>query len=264
MRKISKSLLDRMLTGDLQNLFEYIKSDRDLRLEVRSEGDAFVYYRKGKALGIKKLEVDKKYGNVPATSLAVSEPRKYFNQIKTSIDTWLLNKKRRNEFDTQQNVAISNQNYNDKYIVLDMEYRFEQSMIKKEERKKAATFDLLGIDKASERIVFFEVKRGINALNGKSGIESHIKDFEEYMLGKHSEVFRKNLMKDVENIIQDKTKLSLLENINFLNAFNEKDPDLVFIFHPEKDSEIEIFSSKLKNQKYSKFMLVNGDNYKLN
>jgi hypothetical protein len=39
-------------------------------------------YRKGKALEIKKLKVDTKYGNVPNTDLAVSNPKEYFQTDK--------------------------------------------------------------------------------------------------------------------------------------------------------------------------------------
>ncbi len=64
--KIDDKLIERLTNGDLLPLLNYIKSDNELRLEVRHKnGDAFVYYRKGKALEIKKLKVDLKYGNVP-------------------------------------------------------------------------------------------------------------------------------------------------------------------------------------------------------
>jgi len=72
MRKIDNKLIDRMTKGDLLPLLDYIKSDNELLIEVRRDGDAFVYYRKGKALEIKELKVDLKYGNVPSTNLAIS------------------------------------------------------------------------------------------------------------------------------------------------------------------------------------------------
>jgi hypothetical protein len=65
MRKISEKLINRLTSGDLQPLLEEIKRDTELRLEVRRKGEAFVYYKKGKALEIGTLKVDKKYGEVP-------------------------------------------------------------------------------------------------------------------------------------------------------------------------------------------------------
>lgn len=58
MRKSDDKLIDRLIKSDLLILLNYIKSDNELRLEVRQNGDAFIYYRKGKVLEIKKLRVD--------------------------------------------------------------------------------------------------------------------------------------------------------------------------------------------------------------
>ncbi|MEZ7885399.1 MAG: hypothetical protein QMB39_09075 [Bacteroidales bacterium] len=261
MRKIDKKLLERLIKGDLLPLLNYIKSDNELRLEVRKNGDAFIYYRKGKALEIKKLKVDKKYGNVPNTELAVINPKEYFKLIKEAIDKWLCNKKQRSEFDSQQNIAKSNQDKSDKYIILDMEYAFEQNKIEKNSRVKRGIFDLLGIDKEKNKIVFFEVKKGMGATKGKSGIEEHICDFEKYLNGENAKTFRKNLIEDIKNIIEDKTELGVLNNLSFSDAFEKQDPELVFVFHPDNNSQIQQFSNELDNR--HKLIVVNNNNYKL-
>jgi hypothetical protein len=261
MRKINEKLIDRLINGDLLLLLNYIKSDNELRLEVRQNGDAFIYYRKGKALEIKKLKVDKKYGNVPNTELAVSNPKEYFKLIKESIDIWLESKKQRAEFDSQQNIAISNQDESDKYIILDMEYAFEQNQIEKNSRVKRGVFDLLGIDKETSRIVFFEVKKGMGATKGKSGIEEHICDFEKHLFWENAKTFRTNLIKDIKNIINDKTTLGILNNFIYSDTIEKQDPELVFVFHPDNNSQIQQFSNELKNR--HKLILVNHNNYKL-
>ncbi len=230
MRQIGPKLLNRLTVGQLNPLLEYIKSDKQLRLEVRQNKDAFVYYRKGKVLEIKKLKVDKKYGNVPDTELAVSNPKEYFDLIKQSVDKWLESNKNRAEFDTQQNIAINNQDKNDKYIILDMEYAFEQNRIDKIKRVKRGIFDLLGIERVTNTIVFFEVKKGMGATKGKSGIDEHICDFNNYLSGKNANVFRGNLIQDIKNIIADKTKLGILDNFSYSDAFEKNDPELVFVF----------------------------------
>jgi len=230
MRQIGPKLLNRLTVGQLKPLLEYIKSDKQLRLEVRQNKDAFVYYRKGKVLEIKKLKVDKKYGNVPDTELAVSNPKEYFDLIKQSVDKWLESNKIRAEFDSQQNIAINNQDKNDKYIILDMEYAFEQNRIDKIKRVKRGIFDLLGIERVTNTIVFFEVKKGMGATKGKSGIDEHICDFNNYLSGKNANVFRGNLIQDIKNIIADKTKLGILDNFSYSDAFEKNDPELVFVF----------------------------------
>ncbi len=261
MRKINEKLIDRLTNGNLKPLLNYIKSDNELRLEVRRGGDAFIYYRKGKALEIKKLKVVEKYGSVPNTELAVSNPKEYFKLIKESIDNWLESKKQRAEFDSQQNIAINNQDTNDKYIILDMEYAFEQNQIEKDSREKRAIFDLLGIDKETNRIIFFEVKKGMGSTNGKSGIDTHINDFENYLFGKNAKTFRTNLIKDIKNIINDKSTLGILDNFSYSDAFEKEAPELVFVFHPDTNSQIQDFSNELKNR--HKLIVVSDKDYKL-
>lgn len=261
MRKINNKLITRLTKGDLKSLLDYIKEDNELRLEVRQNGEAFVYYRKGKALEIGKLKVDGKYGDVPSTDIAVSNPQVYFNQIKQAIDNWLNIKKARAEFDSQQKIASFNQNKKDKYIILDMEYQFEQNQISKDKREKAAIFDLLGIERETGSIIFFELKKGMRATKGKSGIDDHIQDFDTYIKGRNSDIFRTNLLRDIENIISDKRELGILSDFEKPINLSEVAPELIFIFHPDNPSEIEDFEKQLN--KRCKLVCVSDVDYKL-
>ena len=74
-----------MTKGDLSSMLNYIKSDDELRLEIRRNNEAFVYYRKGKALEVRSLKVDKKYGNTPSTKLAVSNLNPHTNPKSTLL-----------------------------------------------------------------------------------------------------------------------------------------------------------------------------------
>jgi len=261
MRKINDGLIERMVNGDLMPLLNYIKADDALRLEVRQKGEAIVYYRKGKALEIRKLKVDQKYGDVPSTQLAVDDPPRYFIQIKECIDRWLNSKKERAEFDTQQYIAQSNQNNDDKYFILDMEYAFEQYKIEKNQREKRAVFDLIGIERKTNKIIFFEVKKGLKATQGKSGIEEHINDFEVYLFGKNSKIYKTNLINDIRNIVEDKRKLGLIHNFDIPGNLGQSAPELVFVFHPDNNSQITNFEKELNNR--HKLIIVNSKDYRL-
>ena len=125
-RKINPKLLERMTSGNLLPLLKYIKSDNDLRIEVRQGGKAFVYYRKGKALeiGLHTFSVDEKYVrnttySIPDMDLPKSNPAAYFKQMKIIIDNYVDNRMKRQEFDVQQDIASCNQGKYDKYIILD-------------------------------------------------------------------------------------------------------------------------------------------------
>jgi len=255
-RHISDKLKKRLVEGDLKPLLDYLKSHTDdLRLEVRPDGEAFVYYKKSKALEIGAMYVDPKYGDVPDTSLAQSNPKDYFDKIKACIDVWPETVKKRNEFETQQGIATSNQDKNDKYIILDMEYRFPREEIE-ENRPKQAGFDLLGVERKTGKVVFFEVKTGTQSLTGTSGIAQHIGDFEQYLYGEHRVFFRKHLETDIRYIVADKKELGILKDFDLPKDFTVDNPSFVFVFEPcgpnDKADYEKTFADQVKKAKTDK------------
>lgn len=262
MRKINPDLKERLLHGDLHPMLEYIKSDKQLRLEVRTKGDAFVYYRKGVALKIRTMDVDKKYGKVPPKELAIQEPAKYFQQMKLAIDDWLKKGNSRNEFDTQQQIAYNNQDINERYFIVDMEYAFEQHQIEESERIKRAIFDLLGIDMVEGKMILFELKKGMKSLSGKSGIQEHINDFNKYIHGKNSSFFRGSLYRDLLNIITDKRDLGLIPDIKIPVNISTNEPEMIIIFHPT--DELEELLLKATYENLANMLIVKDNDFKLN
>jgi hypothetical protein len=263
MRKIDKQLKERFINGDLKPLLEYVKADKDLRLDVRRSGKAFIYYRKGLALeiGLRSFKINKKYENTLEPQSAKDHPQTYFEGTKKSIDHWLEKKKKRAEFDTQQLIAQANQSAGGKYFVVDMEYTFSRKQIAKKKRGKPANFDLVGINLQKHTITFFELKRGLNALKGKSGVQGHINDFERYLFGEHKEIFRENILADIKSMVKDKIDLGLIEEVTISDELAENDPELVLIFHPENMSEIDSFR-KFVPRKYE-VVIVDERDYSL-
>ncbi len=275
-RKINDKLIDRMTGGDLSAFLQYVKDNEEqLRLEVRRAGKAFIYYNKCKILelGLRSYHIDGKYfedkkepKNIKKTVL--SNPAKYFSDIIPVVDNWLVKHPKR-EFETQQNIARNNQREDCRYLILDMEYNFSQENILPENRVKKAGFDLLGIERASGQIVLFEVKKGLKALTGKSGIKDHIIDYEECLYGRNKSIFKGDLIIDVQNIIRDKTKLGLInisekQNMNFTD-----ETKFMFIFEPDKCTRREyetIFERQSRASKSTKkyqTIFVSKNNYKL-
>jgi hypothetical protein len=274
-RKINDKLICRLLDkNDLYPLLDYVKSNPEkLRLEVRQKGHCNIYYKKCKILdlGLKSNHIDKKYfkdenEHIKIKDYALKDPKKYFEYTMSTVDSWLETHKK-NEFETQQKIAFHNQDKNDKYLILDMEYNFNQDEIKREKRIKRAGFDLLGIERKTGNIKLFEVKKGLKALKGKAGIGTHILDFERCLFGLHKTVFRKNLLNDVSNIILDKIKLELLDELQV--ATNLSNIELIFIYEPEGNDissynetfDIEYASSN-SSIKYNT-IFVSKNNYKL-
>lgn len=246
-----------MTQGDLKPFLDYIKTEpKKLRLEVRQKGKVFVYYKKCKILelGLRSYNIDEKYfdsGQKPydIKEKIVNNPRQYFKDTLSIVDKW-LDKHQKKEFETQQNIACENQKKNDRYIIIDMEYNFSQDDIKSD-REKRAGFDLLGIDRESGKIVFFELKRGLKALTNKSGIKCHIEDFENYLIhGTNKNLFLKNLKEDIEYIVSNKKELGLIDNFDLPTNFLGNEVELIFVFE-SVDCDMNDYR-KIYEREYSK------------
>ena len=69
------------------------------------------------------------------------------------------------------------------------------------------------------------------------------------------------MLEDIKNIVKDKKQLGLLDDFTFSNLSEELDPELIFVFHPDENFQIEEFSNELKNR--HKLLIVSDSNYKL-
>lgn len=251
-RKLCGRLKRRLLSGDLQKLNDYLLDNKgDLRFEIRTNGDAFVYYRKGKALEVRGQKVDKKYGNVPDCALSITNPSIYFNAMRNVIDQW-VEKNHRPEFDTQQKVAIVNSTNSCDYIIVDMEYSFSLAFIPKDDRPKSVVFDLIGIEKSSGRLCVFEVKTGVSALYGKSGVNRHIEDFEYYFNSEYSKQFKENICNDVLSILVDKMELNYMDEVVLPHNFKELEPELIFVFESQSNGDIDV----IRNMVDGKYKII--------
>ena len=215
--------------GCLQKLFDVIKDDPELSFEIRVKNEVMIYYHKDRILTIRfckgKPSIDtlseKYYKNATPPSVSFedgdliqtlrdkSQLRQYFREAKRLVGSYKVGE----EFEVQQNIALGNRSFNNRFVVVDMEWQLPQSNIKKEERISRTRIDLVVVDmKRNERgendIYLGELKVGMGATDGKSGIVAHIKKTNEFMKSpKACDVLRA----DVERIIRQKAALGLLE-----------------------------------------------------
>jgi hypothetical protein len=275
-RKINDTLITRMLEGDLSEFFNYVQiHTQTLRLEARLKGKANIYYKKCKILdlGPRSYHIDGKYFDDKKEPKNIKEmildrPNEYFEYVIPIVDRWLDNN-HKDEFETQQNIARDNQNEYCKYLILDMEYNFSQETILEENRVKQAGFDLLGIERESGKVILFEVKRGLDALTGKSGIKDHIKDFEEYLYGANSTTFRNILNDDVEHIIRDKIRLGLIDLPEMPDINTNDEVEFIFIYEPNEPTLEEYIAAYEEEYRQSESVhiyetiFVSKNNYEL-
>lgn len=215
--------------GCLQKLFDVIKEDPELSFEIRMNNKVMIYYHKDRILTISyckgKPSIDilseKYYKNATPPSVSFedgdliqtlrdkSQLRQYFRKAKRLVSSY----KEGLEFEVQQNIALGNRSFNNRFVVVDMEWQLPQSDIKEEEKISKTRFDLVVVDmKRNERgendVYLGELKVGMGATGGKSGIVAHIKKTNEFMKSpKACDVLRA----DVEGIIRQKAALGLLE-----------------------------------------------------
>ena len=208
-RKLSAGLIDRLLKADYKKLLNVIRKDQELSLEIRDK-QAIVYHHKKKILTLCEskeavLLSDGYLRNDQVKPiLDLNNPSKYLNEAKEIVRSH----SRQMEFMVQQNIAKSNQTQESKYFVVDMEYAFEQNMIAVADRLPQTKVDLVAIEKETNNIILFELKYGLGACRGKSGVDDHYDKVEKFLA---REDFCAQLKSDIANIIDDKNSLGLIK-----------------------------------------------------
>lgn len=215
--------------GCLQRLFNVIKDDPGLSFEIRVKNEVMIYYHKDRILTISyckgKPSIDtlseKYYKNATPPSVSFedgdliqtlrdkSQLRQYFREAKRLVGSY----KAGVEFEVQQNIALGNRSFSNRFVVVDMEWQLPQSDIKKEERIIKTRFDLVVVDtKRNERgendVYLGELKVGMGATGGKSGIEDHVIKTNKII---NNAKACAALRDDVESIIRQKSDLGLFE-----------------------------------------------------
>lgn len=243
-RSLNKELLEMMTTGKYKKVIETVRNDRSLSFEIR-DGKGIIYYKKGKVLTLAKDRQEEissgydKYGSgVP--KLDLQRPKKYFDDCKTLIDNYA----KYMEFTMQQMIASQNVDENSEFLVIDMEYQYEQKDVPADERIDKTRIDLVAIELATKAIVLFELKQGCGALEGRSGIEDHIKKTQKHI---DTEDFCKKLRRDIKAIIGQKVQLGMLDEyankcIEYIDTAEIK---MMFIF---------VYSSPEERMSYDKMI----------
>lgn len=230
MRAITDEHLQAYLEGGcLQKLFDVIKEDPELSFEIRMNNKVMIYYHKDRILTISyckgKPSIDtlseKYYKNATLPSVSFedgdliqtlrdkSQLRQYFREAKRLVGSYKVGL----EFEVQQNIASGNRSFNNRFVVVDMEWQLPQSDIKKEERIIKTRFDLVVVDTkkndmGENDIYLGELKVGMGATGGKSGIEDHVIKTNKIISNAKACAA---LRDDVESIIRQKAKLGLFE-----------------------------------------------------
>lgn len=213
--------------GAFKQLLSAIKEDPELSFEVRLDNEVMVYYHKDKILttsfkrdkpAVKIL--DSKYyapstgRKAPSVDMqdkknwdVVSLWRKYFSEAKSLVYFY----KKGAEFSVQQNIALGNQSYDNRFLAVDMEWAFAQSDIDIKDRIPRTRIDLVLVDTIPNEqglndIYLAELKVGTVATEGTSGTIDHVEKTFKLI---NTEKACQDLKEDVTNIINVKSELGI-------------------------------------------------------
>ena len=174
----------------------------------------------------------------------------FIDEMKKLMDKywiWLYNEKHRSlhEKDTQHALCISNTESTD-YTIIDLEfqvstrkdctYHYEPSSLPRHPGiyvcEKSPRFDIIAVRNSDRRLCVIELKNGLDALVGKSGIGDHADSFEG-SIGKNP-LAELTFTKEMEKVVSDKKRLKLLSDdfyideklpIEFIYAYAFKSED---------------------------------------
>ena len=258
-RCISANHIEAFKNGIFKKLLEGVKEDPELSLEIRMNDETMVYYHKDKILttsldgkGMLRVKMldSKYYEGKEKPSVDIEDEknlrsleliRKYFKEAKRLVYFYKIG----NEFAFQQDIALGNHSFDNKYLVVDMEWQFAQSKIKAKERISKTRIDLVIVDtepneKGNNDIYLAELKVGTGATNGKSGIEDHVNKTSEIILNPKACT---SLINDVTSIIENKTALGIFRGTPKRFSFAEK-PKMMLISAYRGENE----KMKLENE----------------
>lgn len=252
-RFLSESHIEAYKTGIFKKLLRGINEDPELSFEVRRDDEAMVYYHKDKILttGYKKGQpyvklLDEKYYKdceKPSADISKIDNLKSLSLIRDYFKAakWLVYKyKMGSEFAIQQNIALGNQTFENRFLVVDMEWQFAQSKIPVQERINKTRIDIVIVDteknsKGYNDIYLAEVKCGLNATEGTSGVKAHVE--------KTSKLINKPeacsaLVEDVKSILKNKIDLGLIKGKKKVLSFSpDNKPKMMLIFAYRGDIE---------------------------
>lgn len=273
---LKKSLTD----GNLAKMLKVVNTDEDLVVYIR-EDYLSVYYKGGcigKISSEKSITFDKAYFE-PCSGDEVKKQQRdelikyfknaqyheYFNKAKNVMDRWSNERgKKTEEKYTQQELALNNKYGMSDYTILDLEYQVSsESRFKSEyEKKPTPRFDIIAINKDG-KVCVIELKKGVKALRGNSGLDDHYKSYQQ-SIGRKPQLF----VEEMCQLLKQKKAFGLIDQ---RAKITEDEPEFIFAYaftstdekgmKKEKDSYNEEVRVK-KLEMIKKLELLEGE-YKL-
>ena len=266
-RRLSSESISKYLEGGIYHSFlQYVKADKELAYEIRVKDEVMIYCQKNLILRIShrknaldnitmlnpRYYTNRKDGltltvqlHEPSDLQDTHKVRQYFEDAKALCKNY----KSHDEFIVQQQYKTEHSSFDGDYLAIDMEWAPDQTAIPVDHRLKDKTkVDLLVVsnkpnEEGKHDIYLAEVKCGLGAVEGKSGIEDHVRMSQAII---NNEYVRQVLLGDVKSIIKQKTQLQLFEGTHVEYSFSER-PKIMFILANSSDYDRLSFSRIINN-----------------
>jgi len=268
-RVLSDDFLAALKSGVLSPLLERVQQDDTLDIELRGNDHSInVYYRGGSLSKVTqqgkkyRIKFDDRYFNTPLGETL--RPAAPLETISSSADCKLLTRniplykqvidahrtrKRASEREFQQLLVKENNlgavAKSSDYFICDIEY--QNDFICQEE--SSTRLDLVGAfwpaDRARKlrntaRLAIFEMKYGIGAYTGKSGIVHHLETLRPFL---ENTTFIGSLKEEMVQVMQQKMELGLLPALEHFMprfSFSEERPEYILVFANHKPRSTQL------------------------
>ena len=265
-RRLSSQHLEKYLEDGMYHEFlQYVKADKELAFEIRVKDEVMIYCQKNLILTIS-------HRKKTSDNITMLNPRYYTNRkdgLKLTIplrepsdlqDSYKVrhyleeakalckNYKSHDEFIVQQQYKAEHNSFDGELLAIDMEWAPDQAKIPVEARLAKTKIDLLVVsnkpnEEGKHDIYLAEVKCGLGAVGGKSGIDDHVRMSQAII---NNVYVRQNLLQDVMSIIRQKTRLGLFEGSPVRYNFAER-PKIMFILANSSEYDKLAFDRIINN-----------------
>ena len=187
----------------------------------------------------------------------------YCAQMKEIMDEWVADLHTigisHDEKNAQQQISMNNRGATD-YTVVDLEYAVSTTSNFKyngDSTKKVPRFDIIAVDKSGQLYVI-ELKTGLKAIDGKSGIRAHIDCF-EHSIGRDS---KNDFINEMNELLRQKQELKLIDKN--VRIDQTKKPQFILAFSDEQGkNQYEEFVKACKGRGYQGKVIYVGNDHQL-
>lgn len=248
-RKLSERFMRDLMAGQLKPLFDEIKQDDTLDLQIR-ENYVNIYYRGGCLLKLSAVanaamylaDFDSNYlmgEEQPLIQYECIEDEKslyawiaLIPELKKCMDRFFYQHPK-NEREFAQNFVRENNRTKiiapgPDYFICDVEYNFTVPGGKGQFDAVAVRWDSTSTARKKPSglsLALIEVKFGDGALAGKAGIQKHITDAEKFLGNYDQAGFRE----EMKTLFNQKRKLGYILNQKDIESFSDEKPEHIFI-----------------------------------